>query len=276
MLATLLTDFGLDDTYVGQLKAALLAVAPSAKLVDLTHGIPAQDVAAGAYQLWTAVSGFARPALHLAVVDPGVGTRRAAIAARSKGGHLFVGPNNGLLAPAIERTGGLALAVSIEDPRYVARRRSHTFHGRDVFAPAAGHLLRGLPLARLGPRLPTLEAPFRIPSREPHGEVVHVDHFGNAITSLAGDDAPAHFLVRVGSPATAPIHGGRQATYASAAPGAPLALVGSSGLIEIAINGGHAARSLGLFRGTQVELVSEATSADQKSRRPGSGRRPRS
>src|SRR5690242_15590872 len=147
---SLLTDFGLTDTYVGQMKAAILRVAPGAVLVDLTHAVPAQDVRGGAFLLWSGVEAFPEGSLHLAVVDPGVGSTRRAVAARTRRGDVLVGPDNGLLVPALERLGGLIAAVELTEPEYWGPRRSRTFHGRDVFAPVVGHLAAGVPLERLG------------------------------------------------------------------------------------------------------------------------------
>src|SRR3954447_13825890 len=134
-LVSLLTDFGTTDTYVGQMKAAILRVAPAATLVDLTHAVPAQDVQAGAFLLWTAVEAFPPGSLHLAVVDPGVGSRRRAVAVRSRRGDVLVGPDNGLLLPALEQLGGLGAAVELTESAYWGPLRSSTFHGRDLFAP---------------------------------------------------------------------------------------------------------------------------------------------
>src|SRR5688572_10528162 len=126
-LVSLLTDFGVTDTYVGQMKAAILSVAPAATLVDLSHGVPAQDVRAGAFLLWTAVEVFPRGSLHLAIVDPGVGSSRRAVAARTRRGDLLVGPDNGLLLPALEQLGGVEAAVELNEPAYWGPLRSRTF-----------------------------------------------------------------------------------------------------------------------------------------------------
>ena len=142
-LITLLTDFGLDDTYVGQMKGAILAVAPSVTLVDLTHAVAPQDVFAGAFLLWSAVEPFPSGTIHVAVVDPGVGSARRAVALRSNRGDIFVGPDNGLLWPAVERLGGCELATELSEPRFWRPSPSSTFHGRDLFAPVAAMLARG-------------------------------------------------------------------------------------------------------------------------------------
>ncbi|HSP81808.1 MAG TPA: SAM-dependent chlorinase/fluorinase [Myxococcaceae bacterium] len=256
-LVSLLSDFGLTDTYVGQMKAALLRVAPGALLVDLTHAVPAQDVRAGAFLLWSAVEAFPAGSLHLAVVDPGVGSARRGVAARARRGDLFVGPDNGLLVPAIEQLGGLAAAVELNEPAYWGPQQSRTFHGRDVFAPAVGHLAAGVPLERLGSPLHHLEVPFSFPppteeEGSPVGEVLHVDTYGNLITNLPGALLPARFQVRLG---TAVIGDAPHAHYQAVAPGEPLALVGSAGLLEVSVRDGSAAEVLGVKRGARVCVV---------------------
>ncbi len=255
-LISLLTDFGLKDTYVGQMKAALLRLAPEALLVDLTHEVPAQDVKAGAFLLWSAVEAFPEGSLHLAVVDPGVGSTRRAVAARTRRGDVLVGPDNGLLVPALEQLGGLDAAVELNVPEYWGPRQSRTFHGRDVFAPVVGHLAAGVPLERLGRALRDLERPlsFPPPGEEdgcPVGEVLHMDPYGNLITNLPGAVLPARFRVHVGSRV---IEGAPHAHYQTVDSGEPLSLVGSAGLLEVSVRDGSAARVLGVGRGARVRI----------------------
>jgi hypothetical protein len=255
-LISLLTDFGLTDTYVGQLKAALLRVAPGAVLVDLTHEVPAQDVKAGAFLLWSAVESFPEGSLHLAVVDPGVGSTRRAVAARTRRGDVLVGPDNGLLVPALEQLGGLDAAVELSAPEYWGPRQSRTFHGRDVFAPVVGHLAAGVPLERIGRAVRDLERPFSFPPPGeengcPVGEVLHVDTYGNLITNLPGAVLPARFRVRLGS---AVIEDAPHAHYQAVASGQPLSLVGSAGLLEVSVRDGSAAEVLGAGRGARVRI----------------------
>ncbi|WP_257449110.1 SAM hydrolase/SAM-dependent halogenase family protein [Archangium lipolyticum] len=253
---SLLTDFGLKDTYVGQMKAAILRVAPGVDLVDLTHEVPAQDVKAGAFLLWSAVEAFPEGSLHLAVVDPGVGSTRRAVAARTRRGDVLVGPDNGLLVPALEQLGGLAAAVELTEPEYWGPKQSRTFHGRDVFAPAVGHLAAGVPLERLGRTLHHLERPISFPPpREedgcPVGEVLHVDTYGNLITNLPGAVLPARFRVHIGSKV---IEDAPHAHYQVVASGEPLSLVGSAGLLEVSVRDGSAAQELGASRGARVRI----------------------
>ncbi|WP_162159678.1 SAM hydrolase/SAM-dependent halogenase family protein [Cystobacter fuscus] len=258
-LISLLTDFGLTDTYVGQMKAALLRIAPHARLVDLTHAVPAQDVRAGAFLLWSAVEAFAEGSLHLAVVDPGVGSARRAVAVRSHRGDVLVGPDNGLLVPALSLLGGLADAIELNDPAWWGPRRSRTFHGRDLFAPVVGHLAAGVPLEKLGRRLEQLEAPFTFPEPQVEGgggalvgEVLHVDTYGNLITNLPVARLPARFDVQVGDRL---IPDAPHAHYQAVAPGELLSLGGSTGLLEVSVRDGDAARVLGVGRGTRVHIA---------------------
>jgi len=250
VLVTLLTDFGLQDTYVGQMQAALLAVAPTARLVDLTHAVPPQDVFTGAFLLWAAVEALPAASVHLAVVDPGVGSERRAVAAQARRGDVFVGPDNGLLAPAVDRLGGLVAAVELREPTYWRRGRpSSTFHGRDIFAPVAGHLANGVPLDRLGPPV-DLFRPFELPQPSGlDGEIVYVDGYGNLVSNLPASSLPERYVVLLGEQAIQP-----QPHYQAVPPGQLLALVGSSGLLEISARDASAASITGRGRGAQVSV----------------------
>lgn len=263
----LLTDFGLEDTYVGVMKGVILQINPQATIVDLGHQVAPQNVAEGAFLLATSYRYFAAEAIFIAVVDPGVGTERRPIALRTPHG-TFVGPDNGLFgmvlrdfgveAPPSE--GRLSLAnpaiqgVILENPRYLRPRISSTFHGRDVFAPVAAHLSLGIPLAAFGPPLSEILAlPFPRPERrdgEILGHVVHVDRFGNLIT-----DIPASELATITRPVIEVA--GQQIreisrTYAEQ-PGL-IALVGSADQLEIALSGGSAAKALGVRLGDPVTV----------------------
>lgn len=260
-LITLLTDFGQTDTYVAQVKGAILSIAPSAGLVDLTHEVPPQNVRAGAFLLWTAVEAFPTGCIHLAVVDPGVGSRRRAIAVRSTRGPHLVGPDNGLLLPALERLGGMDAAVELQNPRYWRPRVSTTFHARDIFGPVAAHLARGVALEELGSPISELDRPFSIPAPSRHGrglrgEVLHVDQYGSLITNLSEDLLPERFFVRLRSQR---IQGSKGSHYAVVAPGEPIALIGSAGLLEVAARDASAASLLGAAVGDQVEVELEAS-----------------
>src|SRR5438309_10336323 len=218
------------------MKGAILAVAPSASLVDLTHAVHAQDVFAGAFLLWTAVEAFPAGTVHVAVVDPGVGSLRRAVAVQVRRGDTLVGPDNGLLVAAAGGLGGIEQAVELTQTRYWRTQPSSTFHGRDIFAPVAAHLAAGAQLEQLGTPV-ELQKPFELAFTEgPRGEVIHVDAFGNLVTNFLASRLPARYEVLLG---------GRRARgvpyYAAAELGELVALVGSSGLLEISVRDGSAA-----------------------------------
>lgn len=253
MLAALLTDFGTADVYVGVMKAVMIGICPDARIVDLTHAIPPQDVVAGALALAAAAPYFPAGTIFLCVVDPGVGSARRAIAVRSAG-LTFVAPDNGLVSLAVGE-GGVEV-VALENPAYALPVMSRTFEGRDRFAPAAAWLARGVDLATCGPRLDAfvrLDLPAAEESDgEIAGEVVRVDRFGNLVTNI-----PAAALARLSDGArvtvmvagrTAPL----VATYGEMPAGGLGALVGSTGHLEVSVNGGSAAATLGCGRGVRV------------------------
>ncbi|MDX9956087.1 MAG: SAM-dependent chlorinase/fluorinase [Anaerolineae bacterium] len=277
MLISLTTDFGDRDGYVGIMKGVMAAIAPGVTFVDLSHAIPPQDLRSAAYVLWTALPYFPPESVHLVVVDPGVGTSRKPIAARTAWGTL-VGPDNGVFSYVWE-VAPPTMVVELCNPRYRRAEVCATFHGRDIFSPAAAHLARGVPLEDFGP--PVAE-PVRLPlpilrvhDNALHGEVLYADHFGNLITSigrLAWESAPrrgaqlrftaafgaapelllpsAHSEVFVAGRSLGPV----RRTYGEVAPGEALALVGSEGLLEIAISHGNAAANLGLPLGAPVTV----------------------
>ena len=258
-LITFLSDFGTTDTYVGQVKGAIATVAPDAVVVDLTHQVPAQDVRAGAFLLWTAVEAFPPGSVHLAVVDPGVGTARRAVAVRSARGDVFVGPDNGLLPMAIARLGGLQLAIELTNTEFHRMSRSDTFHGRDLFGPVAAYAARGTDVELLGAEAGALASPYELaaPRREVDhwvGQVLHVDGYGNLITSFAQEHLPPRFEVVAGDRR---IRGGA-ASYQAVDTGELLAVIGSSGLLELAVRDGSAALMLGLGRDAPVVVRSFA------------------
>lgn len=241
-LITLLTDFGTADGYVAEIKGVLYTLCPDANVVDLSHDIPPHDIELARLSVARFWRRFPSGAVHLVVVDPGVGTSRAAMAVHSDGRYL-VGPDNGVLSPAL--LVGDAEVVSLA----VAGAASRTFHGRDVFAPVAAALALGASVASLGERH---ESPIvrRTPEAVKRddgaiiGEVIAIDRFGNAITNLVG--ARSGVVAASGRPI--PVRG----TYGDVAVGAPVAVTGSSGLLEIAVRDGSAALTLGLVRGATV------------------------
>ncbi len=248
----LTTDFGLEDPFVGIMKGVILGVCPGARLVDVTHGIPPQDVLSGCLALEAAAPFFPGGTVHLAVVDPGVGTLRPAVAVRTARA-LFVAPDNGLLSFLAEAE--VEEVRRIENPDLWLHPVSRTFHGRDVFAPVAAHLAAGVPLERVGPPAGGIH---RI--RVPHalragdtvlGEILAFDRFGNALTSIRRGDVGFE-------PGALEVAGRRVpvlSAYAEASPGEPLALWGSTGRLEVSVREGSALRDLGLKRGDPVRVV---------------------
>jgi len=243
-IVTLLTDFGAADSYVAEVKGRLLLLAPGVTLVDVTHAIEPGDIGGAAFVLGRAWPVFPDGTVHLAVVDPGVGTARRALAVQA-GRHWFVGPDNGVLDSALGVKG--ARVVGLEVPAGAAP----TFHARDVFAPAAAALAEGTGLERLG--VPVGD-PVRLAIPEPRrqgaaivGQVVYVDRFGTLVTNIPGQRIDRRGTVRVG-PHDLVVH----LTFAEAGAGEPLALVGSAGMLEIAVRDGRADAVLGLSRGAKV------------------------
>jgi S-adenosylmethionine hydrolase len=252
-IITLTTDFGTTDWFVGTLKGVILRLCPTATLVDLTHAIPPGDIRAAAFALLQAYDYFPTGTIHLAVVDPGVGSQRPAIALRTRR-FTFLGPDNGVLSLAAASE-TVRSVRRLANPKLLLPRVSQTFHGRDIFAPMAAHLCRGARWSDLGPRVTNWQRlAWPVPVRAAgklRGEVVWVDRFGNGITNLPATEAPQMIEVRVnrhrlGTPVT---------HYQAVPPRQPLALVGSCGLLEIAVNGDSAERKLGLRIGTPVTAM---------------------
>jgi|KBSSwiStaDraftv2_1062776.scaffolds.fasta_scaffold03165_3 S-adenosylmethionine hydrolase len=261
-LVALLTDFGTRDHYAGAVRGAVLAACPEATVVDITHDLPRHDVAAGAYSLAAAYRAFPPGAVFLAVVDPGVGSARRAIALDA-GGYRFVGPDNGIFTHVLAEHPG-ARVREIKNARLVRPDVSNTFHARDVFAPAAAHLARGTPLSEVGPPVrdpvvAALESVRQVGKTEWEAAVVDVDGFGNLTTNLSGpelagilkalDDDPTRLVVVVEGVVLPLVR-----TYADVAEGEPCALMGSSGRLEIAVHRDSAARLLGAPKGAPVRL----------------------
>ncbi len=255
-VVTLTTDIG--SAYAAQLKAVLLERLPPGHLVDIAHDLAAHRIEEAAFLLAHIGPAFPAGTVHLAVVDPGVGSARAPVALACRDGSLLVGPDNGVLAPLARRLGG-ARAVRLDPARLGRRGRvSATFEGRDLFAPAAALLATGVPLERLGPpwryRRLALPRPRRSASRLV-GSILHVDHFANAITNLPTEWSPRvgrDVEVRLG-PVLCRL--ARRRTYAELAPGEAGLLGSSFGTLEVAVREGRAAELLGLRVGLEVEVL---------------------
>ncbi|MEO1094136.1 MAG: SAM-dependent chlorinase/fluorinase [Cyanobacteria bacterium J06638_28] len=252
---TLLTDFGNQDTYVGVMKGVIAGICPDARIIDLTHAIPPQDIAAARFTLLNAYPYFPDGTIHTVVVDPGVGTLRRAVAVQTANGYL-VGPDNGVLSGVVSQMGAIA-AVSLSNPTYwCTSQPSQTFHGRDIFAPVAAHLAAGVSLSQLGtpialdslvqhaPPIPQIQANSAI------GHVQYIDHFGNLITTL-----PENLLQQgswIGRVGKTDIPVGK--TYGDVELGQAVAIAGSHGWVEIAVNGGSAQQQFSLKVGDEVQL----------------------
>jgi len=244
---TLLTDFGTADYFVGAMKGAILSINPQAVIVDITHEIPAQDVVAGAWQLLAAFDTFPEGTVHVAVVDPGVGSQRRPIVVAA-GNHLFVGPDNGIFTYIYERDSSFE-AFHITDEKYFRNPVSTTFHGRDIFAPVAAALSTGVDPASFGS---SIVDPVRLTSSsEP--QIIHIDRFGNLITNITRDQfKEARRLLLNGTLISA------QRNFFGENVGEidePFLIWGSAGFLEIAVNGGSAAEFLDAKRGDQIRLV---------------------
>jgi hypothetical protein len=260
MIVSLLTDFGTADYFVGAMKGAVLSANPSAHVVDITHEVPPYDIEAGAFTLRAAFETFPAGTVHVAVVDPGVGSVRRAVAVVG-GGHAFVGPDNGLFGHVYERVGTFKV-FHLTNEKYFRQGVSATFHGRDVFAPVAGALSRGVGAEELGPEVSDfVRLPSAAPARRPDGTlaaaVIHVDRFGNCVTNVTRQELSGEAVARGAHLVVA----GREVrsfrrffAEAEGARGEPFAVWGSAGFLEVAVFRGSAARALGVTRGAAVEV----------------------
>jgi hypothetical protein len=256
-IITFTSDFGHEDWFVGVVHGVLHLVAPEVRIVDLNHQIPPGDVSRAAFVLEAACPDFPAGTVHLAVVDPGVGTARRALAVRGRG-HYFVGPDNGLLEWALSDP--QARVHALTETRYFRHPVSRTFHGRDVFAPVAGHLANGEPIEKLGS---AVRDPVRLGARAPRwvsghlvGRIMFVDRFGNVLTNVTEHDLSDAFPTtqhdRLEVVAAGRVIRGLARSYGDARVGEVVAIVGSSGRLEIAQVAGDAAARLGLGVGDEI------------------------
>lgn len=262
-LIVLTTDFGTADTYVGVMRGVIAGIAPGARVVDLTHEVRPQDVRHGAYTLLVAAPYFPPGTIFVTVVDPGVGSERRAVAVRADT-HTFVAPDNGVLTWVLRETPPQA-AVLLTERRYRLPRVSTTFHGRDIFAPAGAHLAAGVPLAALGPpldpaHLVMLPAPRRFRDERGvwHGEILHIDRFGNMVTTLRrsdlglAPDEPASARARWRFALGETVIQGLSRTFADVGAGEPVAYIGSDDFLEISVRNANGAARLGGTLGAGV------------------------
>jgi S-adenosylmethionine hydrolase len=237
-IVTLTTDFGIKDHYVGVMKGVMLSINPDILIIDITHQIPPQDILGGAFTLRNIYRYFPQGTIHVAVIDPGVGSGRKSIALEADG-SIFIGPDNGIFT-FICRESKSAKVFEISNSKYVLPNVSHTFHGRDIFAPAAAHISLGIPPEDLGKGV---KNPMMISIKEPEtrgdeiiGEFIYVDSFGNLISNIPSELIKPGFKIHVGKRTI----NGISKSYADAQKGELTAIIGSSGLLEISVNQGRA------------------------------------
>ncbi|MGH9664056.1 MAG: SAM hydrolase/SAM-dependent halogenase family protein [Bryobacteraceae bacterium] len=256
-LIALTTDFGLSDHFVGTMKGVILGIAPRARLVDISHDIPPFEIGEGAFTIAQAYRYFPRGAVHVVVVDPGVGTLRRPILVEAAG-QYFIAPDNGVLSMVYAREKHKVREITAQ--KYFLPHVSRTFHGRDVFAPCAAHLARGVPAARFGKLIHdyahlALAAPQQVARRNWSGTILKIDRFGNLITNLHIDDfswvAARPFELSVGLEKLRRF----AHSFAEGSPGELLVIVGSSGYLEVAANQASAAKMLGCGTGSPVEIA---------------------
>jgi S-adenosylmethionine hydrolase len=267
VVITFLTDFGLEDDFVGTCHGVIARIAPDVRVLDITHGIKPGRVLQGALMLANTLA-YMPEGVHLAVVDPGVGGIRRPLALQDGSGRLYVGPDNGLLLPAAERYGGVAAAHELANPRYALDQVSRTFHGRDLFSPAAAHLALGVPLGELGPPIDPGElVRLDVPRPEHDGgtilaAVLAVDRFGNTALNLTRDDLERASIVP-GTTVEVDARGNKwfavaARTFADAREGDLILYEDSYRNVAVAVSRGSAAQLLGLAEGSELVLRVDA------------------
>ena len=264
MSITFLTDFGLEDDFVGTCHGVIKRIAPESQVIDITHGIRPGRILQGALSLANALP-YMPVGVHLAIVDPGVGSSRRPLALRDGEGHLYVGPDNGLLLPAADRFGGVAEAYELANPAYALDSVSRTFHGRDLFSPAAAHLALGVPLGELGPpvdpdALVRLELPVpEFGQSRIRATVLAVDRFGNIALNLTREHLDEASIVP-GMRVELVARGNRYyavaaRTFADATPGELILYEDSYRNVAVAVTRGSAASLLGVEEGSELAIV---------------------
>ena len=259
-IITLTTDFGLKDEYAGVMKGVILSINPEAVIVDISHDIPAQDIMAAGLMLKAAYGYFPGKTIHLSVVDPGVGSKRRIIGAKFKG-QIFIAPDNGLL-PQVFGDDSPDILISVKNSDFFLSDISDTFHGRDVFAPVAANLSKGIGLLALGPKIEKSSLK-ELPDQNPEikngklsGSIISIDHFGNLITNIKAEDL--NRFIEKGKNARIFIKGriinGISRSYQKADPTGFCAIMASRAYLEIALFKGNAAKELGIEKGETVEV----------------------
>jgi len=254
---TLTTDFGFSDHYVGVMKGVIVSICPQAQIVDISHDVTPHEIQEGGYLIAQAWRYFPKKTVHVVVIDPGVGTTRRPILMEA-GGHYFLAPDNGVLAPIFSTEEHTVRLISNE--RYFLKPLSRTFHGRDIFAPVAAHIAKGMPAARMGKTVedylkPVSEKPQRTGKRTWVGKVLKIDRFGNIVTSFHAGDFPylerQNFTLTVGPVATSIL----ARNYTECSPGELFVIVGSGGYYEVSLSQGSASKHIRCGLGGPVELM---------------------
>lgn len=260
-IITLLSDFGLKDPYVAEMKAVISTISPEARIIDISHSVDKFNIRMGAFVLASATRYFPKGTIHIAVVDPGVGTKRRGLLVETE--HtIYIGPDNGVLMLAARRE-GISHAYAITNRSLMLSRVSSTFHGRDVFAPAAAHMANGTRASHVGPEVTDYTVPkFASPSFKGGkltGEVLHIDDFGNIITNITGRDLKkirvktgSHFSIKIGRKVTKAKF---SKTYGDASKRTAITLIGSHDFLEMAINQDSAAKKFRVKVGDAVALA---------------------
>lgn len=259
-IVTLMTDFGVNDFYVGAMKGAILGANPEAQIVDISHGIAAYDVLDAAYTLSKAYSTFPTGTVHVVIVDPGVGTQRRPIIARGDN-HYFIAPDNGVLSFIYPEQEMLSV-IEVTATHYFRSPVSNTFHARDIFAPCAGWLSKGVDIEKFGEPITdyvklSIPKAQKISEKQWKGLALKIDRFGSVVTNIRPEDCPALFADP--TPGFKVVIGDKQVTkmvkhYAEGGKGEVFAILGSSGALELAANRAGAAQALGAKRGAEVIL----------------------
>ena len=263
-IISLLTDFGLKDVYVAEMKATILQIYPEALIVDVSHMVEKFNIRMGAFLLACAAPYFPKATVHVAVVDPGVGTERRAIVVETNR-SWFVGPDNGLLILAAEKE-EIKRVYEIKNKAYIRSEVSHTFHGRDIFAPAAAHLARGVAASEFGPEINDYVVPeyakVEFEDDNVKGVILYVDGFGNLVTNISTEElkrlrlSKGHLVnVRIGNKI---VRLKLCSAYGEVSKGEALALIGSHGFLEFSVNLGNAAKSFKAKAGTRIEVSRNA------------------
>lgn len=252
----MLTDFGLEDHFVGVMKGVIASIAPKTQVVDITHGVAPYQIAQARFLLAQSWPYFPKRTVHVCVIDPGVGSARRGLLVEAAG-HRFVGPDNGLFSDLLDLPG--AKVRQLTNSKFYLNNISQTFHGRDIFAPVGAHLTAGITPAKVGPLVhnalrQTTSAPVRIGRRFWQGEIIHIDRFGNLITNLPASEfnemRPKGMALKVGLTLIARV----LPSYSAAEDAEPFLIAGSHGNLEAAVNQGSAAKRLGVGLGAPVEL----------------------